>query len=444
MTSHRTLFGILFCLICISVNGQNGSQNALGKHINLSLNHTDGQYGKGERILVYAELNNQEFADLRMDFVVNGIKKDSYNIHLHSGKQCVLDTSFNDTRAVIVSLCSDKVEPHNLDIGFVVAPEGFRPGFRAPGDLKRYWKQQIALWRLSEPEVTLRPVEQDVKDASSFKCWSVEISCPEGRPVRGYLAMPSDAEPGSLPIVINSCAAGVSGSWCRATPQGALKLARYGNGCLGLMINAHGFPNDAPQDYYKQLEDGELLNYSTRHITTREDYYFRTMFLRMERALDYLCTRPEWDGKRVLACGESQGGAQAAALAGIDKRVTALVLNVPAMFDLGGSMVGRLSGWPKVCEREPENDAVSKVAPYFDAALLLHFSRAEIFCDIGLIDYTCPAASIYSGMNNSRGMVHVVTYPRRPHHEPGDKAIHEDFSKMIISKRIDFFNSYLK
>ena len=84
------------------------------------------------------------------------------------------------------------------------------------------------------------------------------------------------------------------------------------------------------------------------------------------------------------------------------------------------------------------------VAPYFDAALLLHLSKAEIFCDIGLIDRTCPASGVFAGLNNARGKVHVVTYPRRPHHEPYDKAIHEDFARMILTPRQEFLGSYLR
>ncbi|MBP5716789.1 MAG: acetylxylan esterase, partial [Bacteroidales bacterium] len=76
---------------------------------------------------------------------------------------------------------------------------------------------------------------------------------------------------------------------------------------------------------------------------------------RAQRTLDYLCTLPEWDGERVLVMGSSQGGAQTAALAGMDPRVKVAVLTVPAMMDMGGKLAGRASGW--------KND-VRKTHPY--------------------------------------------------------------------------------
>lgn len=444
MKANRIIISLLLSTACLLANAQDGAEKALGKFITLSVSHENGQYRKGENIKVFADLKDSGYGDLRMDLLYNGIIKESRRLKLEEGTQCILDTCYRDTRAVIVSLYSEKVSPHTLDIGFVIAPKGFRPGFEAPEDLKEYWDGQVSAWKQSQPRITATPVKFEGDRTAGYDCWDIEISCPEGRPVRGYLAMPSGAKPASLPILIKSCAAGVSGNWCRVSPKEAVNMAEYGGGCMAFVLNAHGFPNDAPLAYYKELENGELFEYSVRHITTRQDYYFRTMFLRMERALDYLCTRPEWDRKRVLAYGESQGGAQAAALAGIDSRVSAIVLNVPAMVDLGGLRAGRSSGWPKVCEREPDNLAVDYVAPYFDAALLLHLSKAEIFCDIGLIDRTCPASGVFAGLNNARGKVHVVTYPRRPHHEPYDKAIHEDFARMILTPRQEFLGSYLR
>ncbi len=439
----RLFFFLAIGLVPFAAKAQDGSENALGKYITLSTTHPDGRYAKGEKVQVFAELNNADFSDLRMDVLINGIQVESKPLILQTGKQCIIDTCFDNTTAVIISLYTEKLTPHTLDIGFVVAPEGFRPGYSAPKDLKSYWKKEISAWRKDNPDIYIKEVGLKEEDAEHYSCYQVEISCPQGRPVRGYLAVPKGRADKSLPIVIQSCAAGVVGSWCIATPKGAMELARFGDGALGFMMNAHGMLNDAPQEYYNELANGELRNYSIRSLETRENYYFRTMYLRMVRALDWLCTRPEWDGKRVMTYGESQGGGQAAALAGLDKRVSAVVLNVPALMDLGGIRAGRRSGWPQICENDPDNPANDEVAPYFDTALLLAFSKAEIFTDIGLIDRTCPASAVFSGLNNAKGKVHVVTYPRRPHHQPADKLIAEDFKEKILAKRYEFIDKYL-
>ena len=64
---------------------------------------------------------------------------------------------------------------------------------------------------------------------------------------------------------------------------------------------------------YDKLAKGELKNYRNRPVTDHKDFYFRLMYLRAVRAVDYATTLPLWDGKRILADGSSQGGAQAIA-----------------------------------------------------------------------------------------------------------------------------------
>ncbi len=65
------------------------------------------------------------------------------------------------------------------------------------------------------------------------------------------------------------------------------------------------------------------------------------------RTIDFLTKQPEWDGKRILVIGESQGGGQALAAAGLDKRVSAVVATVPAMCDWLGPLANHEGGWPQ-------------------------------------------------------------------------------------------------
>ena len=62
--------------------------------------------------------------------------------------------------------------------------------------------------------------------------------------------------------------------------------------------------------------------------------------------MDYLAGLPQWDGKRALVYGESQGAGQAGAIAALDSRISMAVMNVPALCDLGGVLRGLRGGWP--------------------------------------------------------------------------------------------------
>lgn len=46
------------------------------------------------------------------------------------------------------------------------------------------------------------------------------------------------------------------------------------------------------------------------------------MYLRVLRALDYVKTLPEWDGKNLIVIGSSQCGAQAIVAAALDPQVS--------------------------------------------------------------------------------------------------------------------------
>ena len=174
---------------------------------------------------------------------------------------------------------------------------------------------------------------------------NIEINCTGPKPARGYFAKPAIAAPKSLPIVLLVHAAGVKGSWCRSEPGNAMKYAMMGTLCFDL--NAHGMLNGQPEEYYADLEAGELKNYYLQGLTNRDDFYFRGMYLRLMRTIDFLTKQPEWDGKRILVIGESQGGGQALAAAGLDKRVSAVVAIVPAMCDWLGPLADHEGGWPQ-------------------------------------------------------------------------------------------------
>src|SRR5207248_6168318 len=75
-------------------------------------------------------------------------------------------------------------------------------------------------------------------------------------------------------------------------------------------------------------------DYAAVGNTDPEKSYFLNMYLRDSRALDYLLTRPDWDGKTVVVMGGSMGGQQSLVLAGLrPDKVTAVLACVPGGAD---------------------------------------------------------------------------------------------------------------
>jgi cephalosporin-C deacetylase len=428
-TLHFLLLALLSTFLFTTIQGQN---------IVLKQTNETGIYKKGERIRVTL------FLKASVDDSVSVKIRRNYSDQISLRKVKFMGDSlliFNETMnepSSVIFEASTKTE--TASIGLLVEPEKFKPGTPRPEDFDRYWKEEKKTLRALPVTIKRVPVKES---ETGYSCSDMEISCTGPKPVRGYFAKPESANPHSLPIVLYVHAAGVKGSWCRSEPAIALRYAKMGQGALCFDLNAHGMLNGQPEEYYANLENGELKDYPYQGMESRSDFYFRGMYLRLIRTLDFLTSQPEWDGKRILVIGESQGGGQALAAAGLDKRVSAVVATVPAMCDWGGALVGRRGGWPQPFERGGDRKKMLLTLPYFDTAHLLKDSKATILTEIGLIDNTCPSTSVYAAVNQAKGKKIILTVSYRPHHAPSN-YLKETWENNFNKKREEFIAEYLK
>lgn len=289
-------------------------------------------------------------------------------------------------------------------------------------------------------DVKTAPVADTISE-KGFSCVNVGINCLGPKPARGYFAKRENAAPKSLPIVLLVHAAGDKGPWCCSEPVNALTYAKMGTLCFDL--NAHGMLNGQPESYYAGLESGVLKNYYLQGVISPENFYFKGMYQRLLRTIDFLTRQPEWDGKRILVIGESQGGGQALAAAGLDHRVSAVVAIVPAMCDWLAPHSQRMGGWPQPFETNASKEDMLIALPYFDAANILKGSKATIFTEIGLIDMTCPSTSVYTAINQSEGEKIIYAVPYRPHHQP-QNGMTKTWEETVYKPRELFIRNYLK
>lgn len=420
------------------------AQNSLDA-FDFRLDHKDGRYALGETVRLTMTPPQDAGAALRMTTYINGINTgDTVDVVPVRNSACIYEASWSEPAAVMLefSMKGAPADGDKFTIGYIAGAEQFKTGWEAPKDLHRFWKKQIRELRKIPMEVKLSPVPLKDEDAQKYECFAVEINSIDTIPVRGYITRPKDAPARSLPIVVQLHAAGVAGDWCKATVDNALRYTRMG--AIAIDFNAHGMLNGAPDEYYKELENGRLKGYSGQIITDHESYYFRTMFLRAVRALDYITKDKAWDGKRLMVTGESQGGAQSAALAGIYPKVSDAAMFVPAMIGTGGMVQGRLSAWPKPLEKNGLDSPAMKVAPYYDGALLIKGTKTNMFVEIGLIDTTCPPAEIFSGLNGVRGNVVIETSPYRPHHCKMAPQYMTDWKERVYKSRKDYIEAFMK
>lgn len=426
----------LFLTLCILVSGY--VSLAQEKAFELKQSNSTGIYKKGERIRVYAFVSTPGTDSLKVT-----VRRNNDQVIFKKGFLPTADSMLvyeGSSSKACSFILEARLKDQKKGIGMMVDPHKLKPGIKSPKGFNAYWEKE---------KKELRALPLDVKfgknESTDFVnvCFDTEINCTGPKPARGYFAMPVKAAPGSLPIVVLVHAAGVKGDWCKSKPQEALKYAKMGKGALVFDLNAHGMLNGQPDEYYNQLEAGELKDYYFQGLGNKEDFYFRGMYLRLMRTLDFITTLPEWDGKRIIVIGESQGGGQALAAAGLDERVSAVVATVPAMCDWGGTIASRKGGWPQPFAHPGDQKKMKNTLPYFDAAHLIRNSKATFVVEIGLIDDTCPPTSIYAAINQVKGKAIIYPVPYREHAWPS-AADRPHWDKNVFGPKNAFIESYLK
>ena len=310
-------------------------------------------------------------------------------------------------------------------------PEKIPPSMPPPDDFDAFWAKQKELLKSEAMKPVLTPV--DSKD-DAVEAFDVQINCPGGAPVSGYLARPKGAKEKLLPAILYPHSAGVRNS---DLPH-AIKGAKMG--LIAFDFNAHGMPNGKGEEFYKEKLNGDLKGYAGRGIEDRETIYFRGMILRLLRAVDFLTTLPEWDGKTLIVYGSSQGGGQALVAGGLDPRVTLCLANVPALCDHTGFAAERASGWPKLVPRVSGkyDEKATQAARYVDAMNFARTIQCPTVVTVGFADKTCPPSSVYAAYNVIPSKAkRIIVRPLMGHAFPPDliEAFDEEVRKHAAQQR---------
>lgn len=298
--------------------------------------------------------------------------------------------------------------------GAAFSPLEIGPSLPVPDDFDQFWADQKKQLVNVPAQARLEKVKQSNEN---IVCFDVQVDCLGGAPVSGYFGKPKNAKPKSLPAVLWVHGAGVRSSALGNAVKGA------NAGMLSMDINAHGIPNGKPVQFYKDLSQGALKGYSRAGRQNRETTYFRGMFLRLVRAIDFLASQPEWDGKTIAVIGHSQGGGQALVAGGIDDRVTFIATGVPAICDHSGRAAGRINGWPKLVntlQNGKPNPKALKAGQYVDAVNFASRCKSDAIMSVGFIDGVCPPSSCYAAYNLLSGKKQVINKPLMGHAAPAD------------------------
>ncbi len=297
-------------------------------------------------------------------------------------------------------------------IGALIDPYKIKPGAPEPEDFDAFWQNEIAAMRT----VPMNPVLEEVKeDDPEIRTWKFKLDCGNRNFAYGYLSMPAKAEAKSLPAIAIFHGASTMGL-PKSNPV-------YARSAIQVTMSPHPSECGREWDYYKQIAKS-VYGYTRRGVDHRDKYYMKGMILRVLRTLEFIKTRPEWDGKRLLTRSESQGGFQALVGAALDPDVTFCAAMVPAMSDHLGFKQGNANGWPQVIhlrDGKPVNvkyaQTVEAVLPYYDNANFAKRIKCPVRISTGLLDITCPPSGVLAVYNSlpAETEKHIYIAPRAGH-----------------------------
>jgi cephalosporin-C deacetylase-like acetyl esterase len=269
-------------------------------------------------------------------------------------------------------------------VGAAVAPTKLGLSTPRPADFDAFWNGKLAAQARIPINPVLTPVDTDVPNVE-MNVFQLDAL---GSKAHGYVAKPAKA--GKFPALIQLQYAGVYALNAHADAQ------RAAQGWLMVNVDSHDkLPSDPAGTVPR--------NYQAVGNTDREQSYFLDMYLRDSRALDYLLTRSDWDGKTVALIGGSMGGQQSLALAGLrPEKITTVAVCVPAGADSNGDLHGRKAGYPNWPSDNPE---VMKTGLYFDTVNFASRIKAPVFAAMGFIDTISPPAGVWTALNQITGPV---------------------------------------
>ncbi len=280
---------------------------------------------------------------------------------------------------------------NHIKVGWT--PELLVPYTQMPKDFEAFWKQVLSD---QEKASKLKPIVTPAPEFSNDKvdCYLVKLNGGfAGAPhcIYGYLSIPK--KEGKFPVLVSPPGAGVK----HMDPLKTQFYASEGN-IIRLELEIHGINPSISSDDYKDISrsfgDHTGNGYLANGIQSRETYYMKKVYASLVRAVDYLTSLDQWDGKNVLVQGNSQGAALSVVLAALDPRVTAIAIAHPALSDMAGYAENdRTGGYPHFNRRYKEvnlDKQTIETLSYYDVVNFARLVRCPVYMTWGYNDNTCP------------------------------------------------------
>ena len=261
-----------------------------------------------------------------------------------------------------------------------------------PEDFDAFWARRKARLAKVPLEAEKREIPAWRKDVRMF---AVSIKCAGAHPSTGWLTVP--AAPGKYPISV-----AFHGYGHTYPNKGHVVSPITGDGkTIWFNFSPHGYELGREPEYYDEFfrsicSGGRTFGFDDKQNDDPENCYFSGYTYRIMRALEWLKTLPEWNGRDLRVSGGSMGGMQSVWAAGLDPDVSEARPSIPWNCDIGGRDTLKRIKDPWYIHETP-------ALRYYDPVNLAKRVNPKCRFEVtraGLGDYCCPPSGVSILYNN--------------------------------------------
>lgn len=301
----------------------------------------------------------------------------------------------------------------------------YEPKTTRQTDFKKFWKDALAESAATPLDVKMTRVPEKCTD--TVDAFKVSYATLGGRRIYGWYARPK--APGKYPAQVRYPSSGI---YPLAGPEAAADRC-----CLWILI--HGFDVDLSN---MPTGDDPGKNYWTAGIESPKTSMWRTIYISLVRAVDFMVAQPEVDPKRVAVTGGSQGGGLSMAAAGLDPRIGFCMPSHNGLPRLDWTVKYEPGYWPFGMGAKPKGQTEEQfltTLSYFDAANFTQDIQCPVVAAVGMMDTVTAAGNqICAVAHVPKGQLYLICSPWAMHGAgarglapgfPGPEECYEKFRK---------------
>jgi cephalosporin-C deacetylase len=273
-----------------------------------------------------------------------------------------------------------------------------------------------AFWGAQKAALAAVPLSVNVqnRDTTAFAFrYSFDIGLTDGKRVYGYISIPRGN--GFYPAIIQMPAFGnapnVVGDDATLTERG---------GVISINLNIHNNLPTAPGP----------ANYLAINADNPANFYLKHAILGVIKTIDYLQTRPDFNGQ-VGIVGVSQGGGLALLAAGIENRISLLVSAYPAFCGHPNLKYGKPSGFPSYWRLAQslnlDPNIVLNTVKYYDGVTAAKRFKGVSWTMLSYLDDVCNASTLYEAYNQLKGQKLFTNVLSKGHVDSPDEYAQSNF-----------------